>query len=420
MPIYALIDCNNFYASCERAFNPKLNGKPVIVLSNNDGCVIARSNEAKSLGIPMGTPYHQWKKFCKENNVYVFSSNYELYGDMSDRVMSTLRHFCPDMEVYSIDEAFLILDKFKYKDLKKFTLEIKQEIKQWTGIPVSIGFSHTKTLAKIANKHAKKNTIEGVFDLTSLELQNDLLDKFPVKDIWGIGSQLSHRLEKLNIHTAKQLRDADAKLLRKNFSVVMEKIIQELRGVSCIPLEDIQPKKQIMCSRSFGKLVTDLDELMEALSHYVANACRKLRNQQSIAQGIYVFLHTNFFRKNEPQYANQLSCYFPDATDDTGYIISVAKKCLQRIYKKGYQYKKVGILLLDLLPNTVQQYSLFSSNDRVKKTKLMKTIDQINLRMGQNAIFYCAEGIKPTWHIKREYRSPRYTTRLEEVLIAYC
>lgn len=250
---------------------------------------------------------------------------------MSNRVMSSLRNFCPDMEVYSIDEAFLVLDGFQYKNLYDYALEIRKKIKQWTGIPISIGFSHSKTLAKIANKIAKKQMKDGIFDLTSANLQEDVLCNFPVGDIWGIGSRLCRRLEKLNILTAKQLRDADPKFMRSHFSVVMEKIIQELRGHPCLFLEDIQPKKQIMCSRSFGKLITDFDMLAEAVSYHTANACYKLRKQKSTALGIYVFLHTNVFRQQDPQYGNGISYYFPEASDDTGYIIGIAKKCLKSI-----------------------------------------------------------------------------------------
>lgn len=416
--IYALVDCNNFYASCERVFKPDLEKKPVLVLSNNDGCIIARSNEVKALGIPMGAPFFQWEKFCVAHQVSVFSSNYELYGDMSERVMSTLRHLCPDLEIYSIDEAFLLFDGFTWKkNLTEFALHIKKIVKQWTGIPVSIGFAQTKTLAKIANKIAKKQTKIGVCDLSNPIVQEKILSQYPTEDIWGIGSRLSKRLANLNIHTAKDLRDSDPKTLRQQFSVVMERMILELRCVSCIPLESVQPKKQIMSSRSFGKLVTTLENLEEAISSYTARACIKLRAQNGFAQGIYVFLHTNIFREQDPQYGNSMCFYFPEACDDTGYMIHIAKICLRKIYRKGFRYHKAGVMLLDLIPNSCKQLNLFKQSNH-QRQQLMKTIDKINQLMGKNSIFFCSEGIKNTWQIRRHFKSPCYTTRLKELLVA--
>lgn len=300
MPIYALVDCNNFYASCERVFNPRLNNKPVIILSNNDGCIIARSNEAKALGIPMGAPFYQWKNFCKQHHIHVLSSNYELYGDMSGRVMTTFASICPNMEIYSIDEAFLVLDGFKWKNtLTEFAFEIKNRVLQWTGIPVSIGIGQTKTLAKIANKIAKTQTSTNVFEIMDLTLQEQIMKHFPVEDIWGIGSRLAKRLHKMNIKTAQNLRDADPKAMRIQFNVTMEKMISELRGISCLPLESFQPRKQIISSRSFGYAVTALKNLEEAISYYAATAALKLRKQRSLTQGISVFLHTNTFRSEQ-------------------------------------------------------------------------------------------------------------------------
>lgn len=253
MSIYALVDCNNFYASCERVFNPQLEKKPVIVLSNNDGCIVARSNEAKALGLPMGAPYFKFEKMCLEKNVFVFSSNYELYGDISNRVMQVLQHFCPEIEIYSIDEAFLQLDKFSIWNLTNLMFEIRKKVKYWTGIPVSIGFGPTKTLAKIANKIAKKQSTSGVFDLCDEKIREDILANFLLEDVWGIGNRLSTRLNDLNIYTAKDLRDSNPKRMRKHFGVVIERIVQELRGSPCLTLESAQPRKQICSSRSFGK-----------------------------------------------------------------------------------------------------------------------------------------------------------------------
>lgn len=417
--MYALVDCNNFYASCERVFNPRLEKFPVVVLSNNDGCIVARSNEAKALGIPMGAPYHEWKMFCRENNVKVFSSNYELYGDMSERVMTTLTMLCPDIEIYSIDEAFLSFDHFKLHNLYEYSLKIRQTVLQWTGIPVSIGFGQTKTLAKIANKIAKKKTDTSIYDLSSKNLQDEILSEFPVEDIWGVGHRIADRLSKLDIYTAKDLRNADPKYIRDQFSVVMERMVYELRGMPCIALESVQPRKQIMSSCSFGYLVSEFLDVEEAIASYTSRACIKLRTQKSIAQGVYVFLITNVFRPNEPQYSNSMCYYFPEATDDTAYITHIAKKCIKKLYRKGYRYHKSGVMLLDLLPNTVRQISMFTSENPRRQT-LIKTVDKINKLLGRGTIYYCAEGSNKKWRMQRGHMSASYTTRLKELLIAKC
>lgn len=419
MTIFALADCNNFYASCERVFNPKLEGKPVVVLSNNDGCIIARSNEAKKIGIPMGAPFYKWHPFCKKYHVQVFSSNYELYGDMSHRVMTVLESYCPDIEIYSIDEAFLLLDGFAWKDLTAYTSDIKRMIKMSIGLPISIGFAQTKTLAKIANHVAKKQIIEGVFNLCDLHLQDQILSQFSVENIWGVGTALAMRLKKLNIQTARDLRDADPKMLRLHFNVTMEKIVHELRGISCLSLESVQPRQQIISSRSFGKQVTNLAYLEEAVSHYAAIASAKLREQKSVAGGVYVFLHTNFFRENDTQYANAQSFWFSIPTADTGSIIHVAKKCLRKIYRKGYKYHKAGLMLLNLTPSSIKQYDMLSSV-HPKSELLMATIDLINKTWGRRTIFHCAEGVARPWQIKSERRSPRYTTRWSDLPKVYC
>jgi DNA polymerase V len=420
MSLFALIDCNNFYASCERVFNPTLEKKPIIILSNNDGCVIARSNQAKELGIPMGAPYYQWRTFCRKNEVRIFSSNYALYADMSNRVMNILASFSLEIEIYSIDEAFILLDQFKNIDFFSYAMRIKEIVKLYTGIPVSIGLGPTKTLAKLANYIAKKHTQEGVFDLTKRDIQELILENFPVQDIWGIGHQLSKKMQSFRIKTAKELRDADLKLLRRKFSVVVEKIICELRGVSCLPLEYIQPRKQIMSSRSFGKPITDLTHLEEAVSHYTANACLKLRNQNGLAKGIAVFLQTNIFKEKQPQYGNSAAFIFPAPTADTAYMIRIAKKCLRHIYKLNYQYHKAGIMLLNISPQSIEQYDLLLLSNIKKTKRLTQTVDSINEKFGKNTLFYCAEGIKRVWKIKSDYRSPRYTTQWNELPKVIC
>lgn len=419
MSIFALVDCNNFYASCERVFNPRLEGKPIVVLSNNDGCVVARSNEAKKLGIPMGAPFHEWKKLCDKKILFAFSSNYALYGDMSNRVMTSLEHFCPDLEIYSIDEAFLSLDGLKERDLFSYSKNIRKIIKQWTGIPVSIGIAPTKTLAKIANRIAKKNTVEGVFNLCDSVIRENILSEFPVEDIWGVGRRLAKRLNDLKIRTALDLRNANVKMIRMHFSVVMERLVEELRGISCIPLEMVQPRKQIISSRSFGKLVTELSELEEAISYYTAKACLKLRKQNSLAGGITIFLHTNFFREKDPQYGNSINHRFAEPSSDSSFIISAAKKCLKNIYRPGFRYQKTGVMLLDLSPHSVRQYDLFSSREN-KSELLMQTFDLINERLGKNTLFIAAEGVQRNWKTRCNRMSYRYTTQWNELAKVIC
>ena len=299
-PIYALVDCNNFYCSCERVFNPALEKKPMAVLSNNDGCIVARSNEIKALGIPMGAPMFQYKELLEKKRAIILSSNYQLYGDMSQRVMETLRQFTPSMEVYSIDEAFLRLEEFQRLDLIKYCLEIRKTVKQWTGIPVSIGIAPNKTLSKVANHIAKKHTKTGVFDIFKRSTQNEILANFPVGNIWGVGRQLSKKLNEMGINTALKLRDVDIVWARKHFTVVGERLVRELRGASCLELEEVIAKKNITSSKSFGKLVTDKKELMNAIANYTTKACHKLRLQNSKAQGLYVYLRTNPFRRQDP------------------------------------------------------------------------------------------------------------------------
>ncbi len=420
MSIFALVDCNNFYASCERVFNPKLEGKPIVVLSNNDGCIVARSNEAKRLGIPMGAPYFEWRAMCEKHQVHVLSSNYELYGDLSQRVMSILQQLCANVEIYSIDEAFLTLDGFDKNNLQAYAAHIRQTIKMWTGLQVSIGCGPTKTLAKAANIIAKKHTLDGIFNLCDANTQEHILPSIAVQDIWGIGRRLAPRLQQMNIQHAKDLRDSDLSLMRAKFSITLERVIQELRGVSCLPLESIQPRKQIISSRSFGKPVTQLDEIEEAVSHYVASACVRLRQQQSNANGIHVFLHTSFVKETNRSYSASTSFHFPAPTADTRYIINVAKSCLKTLYKSGHRYRKAGIILLDLAPKQLRQYDFFSGINEASNELLMNTVDGINEKLGKNAVFYCAEGIKKPWQLRCDRRSKRYTTRWEELVAVDC
>ncbi len=415
--MFALIDCNNFYASCERIFNPRLENKPIVVLSNNDGCVIARSNEAKALGIPMGAPFYQWKTFCRQHQVYSFSSNYELYGDISQRVMSILQESYPHVEIYSIDEAFIHLPcDISMNEM----LALRAKIKMYTGMPISIGIGPTKTLAKAANQFAKNAAGDGVFFLATKEQCEMYLPLLPVEKVWGIGRKLSARLKQINIDTAKKLRDADCNMLRLHFNVTLEKTAQELQGISCLPMETFTARKQIISSRSFGKPVRELHELEEAVSHYMNRAALKLRQQQSVTAAVHVFLQTNRFKEIETRYSNGITFPLPTPTDDTRYLISAAKACLKSIYRKEYIYNKVGVMLLDISPQHMRQYDILLQALDAKSERIMQTLDNINTIMGKNTLFFAAEGTHRPWLIKSDHRSPRYTTRWLELAIVRC
>ncbi|MFT3742437.1 MAG: Y-family DNA polymerase [Gammaproteobacteria bacterium] len=419
MTTFALVDVNNFYASCQRVFEPRLEGCPVVVLSNNDGCIVARSSEAKLLDIPMGAPYFKYRDFCTAHQVKVFSSNYALYNDMSQRVMAILHQSCPDMEVYSIDEAFLCLDNFACGDLVAYCKGIRHKILQWTGLPVSIGIGKSKTLAKVANYFAKQHTKTGIYDLRDSTLQAELLPQLPTQEIWGIGRQLTSKLAILGINTAEQLRNAPIKQLRKNFGVTLERIILELRGISCLPLEVVQPRKNIMASRSFGKPVREFSELESAVSCHVATACQKLRAQHSRAQGIYVFVKSSPFNTVQPFYQKGLQAAFIEPTNDTGLAIKTAKLCLNRIYSPQYCYQKAGILLMDLISENIRQGDLWLDQAvSLRKEKLMHALDGINQKMGRNTVFMAAQGmpVQRTWQMRADLKSPAYTTDWQQIL----
>lgn len=377
-PVFALVDCNNFYASCERVFNPKLNGQPVIVLSNNDGCVVARSNEAKALGIGMGVPEFMVREIIRAHKVQVFSSNYALYGDMSQRVMETLQQFCPDLEIYSIDEAFLSLSGFRSKNLAEYAATIRATVKRWTGLPVSIGIAATKTLSKIAGDIAKK-TPGGVFDLLACPDRASVLAKTAVADVWGIGKAHSQFLNGCSIHTALQLSQADDQFIRKQIGIVGLRLVHELRGLSCLELEQAPPpKKGITCARSFGKAITKIQEMEEAVSSYVTRAAEKLRREELAVTNLSVFLHTNQFKEVE-QYSNSLTVRLPVATDTTHELITTALHCIRKIWREGYAYKKAGVMFLGLVPSREVQADLFDGTDRTRSKKLMAALDSINL-----------------------------------------
>ncbi|OCG20921.1 DNA polymerase V subunit UmuC [Gilliamella sp. wkB108] len=411
-----LIDCNNFYASCERVFNPKLEGKPIGILSNNDGCVIARSNELKPL-VPMGMPAFQIPTHIRKQ-ITLLSSNYELYGDMSQRVFDTVRNYTADIEPYSIDEAFIQLNGFN--DITTHCQKLRAIVKRDTGIPVSIGIASTRTLAKLANHIAKKQTIhQGVYCLPTNEKgQRKILQAFTIDEIWGVGRRIAEKLQTLlGIYTAWDLRQANLKQIRQQFSVVLERTVLELRGIACIELDDLStPKKNIMTSRSFGCLTGELFDLQEAIRIHASRGAEKLRNQKSVANAVLVFLKTNRFRKDLIQYHPSIVVPLTFATDDSRLIIQAAQKGLQTIYKKGCLFMKAGVMLLDLkAKNSNSQYDLFTSKSSQKNDKLMQTIDSINQKMGKNTIQLGGIRQQAPWQIKRERLSQRYTTRWDEL-----
>ncbi len=415
--IFALIDCNNFYASCERAFRPDLENVPIAVLSNNDGCIIARSQEVKDLGIPMGTPAFKNDHLFKKHGIKVFSSNYTLYADMSNRVMTTIAEYCPDIEVYSIDESFVQLYSFRNRDLTAYMQELRLKIQQTTGIPVSIGIATTKTLAKIANHIAKKNKqYNGVFNLLEEKDIDRLLVRVPVDDIWGIGRQYSKFLVDNNIFTAYDLKNSNDEWIDKYLTSVGHKTVLELRGQSCIDLDMIiAPKKGIVSSKSFGKPVSTLQEMEEAVATYTTTAVKKLRKQNSVASIISVFISTNRF-KETPQYNNNASFKFTSPTAYTPDFIEAALKILRRIYRKGFFYKKAGVMITDISSEENVPYDIFNPLylDRPQKD-IMDIVDKINNTMGENTLFYGSLGIKNKWQMRRNLLSPKYTTSWKDI-----
>jgi DNA polymerase V len=415
----ALIDCNNFYASCERVFNPKLIGKPIVVLSNNDGMIIARSREAKDIGIAMGVPLFKIEDKIRKNHVAVFSSNYTLYGDMSERIMTSLEQFSPDVEIYSIDEAFLNLKGFGRLNLDKYAHEIKNKIRQWTGLPVSVGIGETKTLAKIANRLAKKsNKANGVLNLYNSKFKEKALKMTEVEDIWGVGRQYGKLLRKRGINNAYELSLANDKWIKKRMTVMGMRTVLELRGTPCIELEyAAPPKKAIVSSRSFGKLTDSFIDVSEAVATYVTRASEKLRKQKSAARILSVFLRTNPFKYDLPQYHNGVMIEMTVPTDSTSEILRYATKGIQQIFRKGYKYHKAGVMLTGIIPYDSSQYNLFDSKKHIKIKETTKIMDDINSIYGRDTIFYASLGIKRQWRMRREMKSPHFTTNWKELPI---
>ena len=421
--VFALVDGNSFYCSCERVFNPSLNNQPVIVLSNNDGCAVSRSDEAKALGIKMGDPLHLIKDIVKRNRVRVYSSNYALYGDLSARMMSTLAQFTPEMEVYSIDEAFLSLDGFGNRDLSEYAREIRRVVRRDTGIPTAIGIGPTKVLAKVANRVAKKNNRnDGVLNLCDRATQEEVLHALPVEDVWGIGARSAAKLNHAGVRTAKQLRDANLDEMQKLLTIVGRRIVLELRGESCLALEMIQEdRKQIVCSKSFGRPVYTLAELQEAVANYVTRACEKLRRQDGICHTMSVFVQTNRF-KDGPQYFNSGMIKMDAGTSSTVRLSAAASRVLKQIFREGIEYKKAGVILSDIRPSASVQFSLFDDQGQHSQdAKIMKVMDAINARMGRNTLKIGACGNTspseaPAWEMQAKMRTPCYTTRWADLL----
>ena len=421
-PVFALVDINNFYVSCERVFAPQLEKTPMVVLSNNDGCAVARSNEVKALGVKMGTPWFQMKDLAEQHGILACSSNYTLYHDMSQRVVQILRQFTPHLEVYSIDESFLAIESVlqSYDSPIHLGKNIKERIKQWVGLPVCVGIASSKTLSKFANHLAKKHSVfGGVCDLTTMTKQDiyQWMSEVSVTEVWGVGRRIAKRLEAMGIQTVLDLTQAPPQMMRLQFGVVMERLCYELRGVSCLRLEEIEaPKQQIIASRSFGKLVLGLEDLAESIATHTARAAEKLRGQQSVAGLIGVFIQTNRFMRNELQYSQSIQMPLVNATDDTCTLTEVAIEGLKAIYKKGYRYKKAGVILSLISDKPMVQQSLFEEGlSKGQSSRLMKTLDSINAKYGKHTLRPAATGTQQTWRMKAENVSPHYTSHWDQL-----
>ena len=416
--MYALVDCNNFYCSCERVFEPRLANRPVVVLSNNDGCVISRSEEAKALGIKMGAPSFLFADFFKKHHVVVYSSNYTLYGDISNRVMKTIAELVPRFEVYSIDEAFLDLYEFPRHDLAELGKKVKESIIKKTGIPVTLGIAATKTLAKMANKYAKRNRKDtGVFWASNDQLIDEMLASTDVGDIWGIGEQYAKFLKKNKFTTALGLRDAPQEWVRANMTVVGQRLLTELRGMPAIQWQAEEPAKKNICTaRGFGELLKTKHEVGEALASYASICAGKLRKQKSCTRMIEVFIETNPFRREDKQFRRSIRMQLPVATNHTANLIKQAMKALDIIYAEGFNYHKCGIVVMDLVPEEAVQYPLYDVTETLKEKQLSSVIDQLNKSLGKDLVRFASQGYSKKWPLKQMKLSPCYTTRIEDIL----
>jgi DNA polymerase V len=413
--MYALIDCNNFYASCERVFQPRLNGKPIVVLSNNDGMVIAKSNEAKALGLDLGMPYFEIRDMLEKHHVHVFSSNYTLYGDFSRRVVETLRELTSDIEVYSIDECFADLKGFRHLDLLTYGQTMRDTVKQWTGIPVSVGIAPSKTLCKVANKLAKKGPGAVLLD-TPEKIENALRD-YPIEDIWGVGWQRAKLLRLNGVGTALQLRNMPEHWIRKKMSITGLRMVHELRGIPCMPLEEHPPaKKQIICSRSFGRFITELKDIEEAMVSYATRAAERMRQQKLVTRDILVWFETS--RHNGPFYCGSRVQALPRMTNYTPDILKATLSATRKIFRKGFRYRKGGVMVLELVPAETRQFDMLLPRNEEKQESVMAALDKVNRKYGDNTLFYAATGIRREWKMLRQMKSPHYTTQWDELPVA--
>lgn len=419
--MFALIDCNNFYASCERVFRPQLKNKPIVVLSNNDGCVVARSNEAKDLGIPMGAAAFEYKALFSKHNVHVFSSNYSLYGDLSSRVMNILSTFSPDVEVYSIDEAFLKFDGFELFNLMQLGVEMKDKVGQWTGIPISVGFAPTKALAKVANRVAKTfpERTNGVYSIDSEESRIKALKWLKIEDVWGIGYQHSKRLQAQGVKNAYQFTQLSDEWVKKKMSVVGLRLKHDLEGKPTLMLEEKKKKKAIATTRSFEKMLTTFDDVNERVATFAVTCAEKLRKQKSACNMLMVFVHTNYHRKDLPQYGRSIVVKTDYPTNSSIDLVHYAKAGLKALYQHGYHYKKAGVIVMGLCPEEQQQTNLFTAPNP-KHQQLMQVMDKVNTALGQKKLKLAVQDMGRTWKMKQEKLSPRYTTKLEEIIELKC
>jgi DNA polymerase V len=423
-PLFALVDCNNFFVSCERAFDPRLQGRPVVVLSSNDGCAVARSNEVKALGVKMGTPWFKMQDVARRHGIVALSSNFALYGDMSDRVVAVLREFSPEVEVYSIDESFVGLDGMlgQWGTAMAMGQAMRQRVWQWTGLPVCVGVAPSKTLAKLANHVAKTQpAFDGVCDFSVMRAREReaLLALIDVDEVWGIGKKTTESLQRMGIESVADLLQAKPDRLRARFGIVMERIVDELHGLPCLGLEEVEtPRQQIIVSRSFGEAVTTVDEISAAVSTFVARACERLRGQASICGAINVYIETSRFR--EPHYANGVTVPLPDPTDDTRILSGAALSGVQRIFRKGYPYKKAGVVLMDISPAQFRQHALFDTagegiQNLARSEKVMGTMDAVNALYGRDTLFVGSVGTQARWMTRSDRRTPHYTTDWDEL-----
>ena len=427
MNAIALIDGNNFYVSCERVFQPELEGKPVVVLSNNDGCVVARSQEVRALGVPMGAPWFKLRDLAKQHGIIAKSSNYTLYADMSQRMHAVIGQFAPEQEIYSIDETFLDLTGFN-RDLIEYGIQIRKRVRQWTGIPVCVGIGSSKTLAKLANHSAKKvlvpemaNGVVNFNQIPPVEL-SQLFGSIDVGEVWGVGRRNKERLNDIGIQTVRDLRDVSISRIRKEFNVVLARTVAELNGESCLALEEVAPpKQQIVSSRSFGQPVFLLEDLNEAVVSYASRAAEKLRKQNHVAGAIQVFVQTNPFKPDEPQYNNGVTVKLVKQTDNSFLLAEAALYGLKRIYKPGYAYKKAGVMLGVLCPENLVPVDLFTGFDEPETQRaraLMATLDEINAKMGRGTVRSAGEGIQKPWAMRSDNKSKAFTTDWDQLALA--